>query len=482
MDGVVAKGLHSHRDRLNFSNLITNHTTMSIETINPATQEKLVEYTTLPEKDIAPLINKSHHAFLAWRDTAFATRRSPMLALSALLRRQKTDLAVLIAREMGKPVTQGEAEIEKCAWLCEHYADNAEAYLQPQAIQTEFQKSMVVHQPVGVIFAIMPWNFPFWQVYRCAVPAIMAGNAVILKHAPVTTGCGFTIENLFIEAGFPSDLFQHAAVDNDGAATIIAHEQIASLSFTGSENAGRVVAAHAASHLKKSVLELGGSDPYLVLDDADLDLAADSIIKSRLSNCGQVCIAAKRIIAVAAIHDDLVKRLIQCMTHYQMGDPLNGATTLGPMAREDLRATLHQQVQTSIQQGARLLQGGVLPSGPGFYYPPTLLVDVKPGMTAFENELFGPVVVVIKAAHEDEGIRLANQSRYGLAGAVFTRDIVRGEDIARNRIEAGSCFVNALVASDPRLPFGGTKHSGYGRELSREGILEFVNIKTVAIK
>ncbi|KTD49509.1 succinate semialdehyde dehydrogenase [Legionella rubrilucens] len=455
---------------------------MSIQTINPATEEKLAEYPLLSSKDVDLLIERAEKAFLDWRETSFEFRRQPMLALSDLLRRKKKELALLIAREMGKPIAQGEAEIEKCAWLADHYAEKAEDYLKPQTIQTELQKSTVYYQPLGIVFAIMPWNFPFWQVYRCAIPAIMAGNAVILKHAPVTTGCGFAIEKQFIEAGFPHHLFQQAVVDNEGAAALIAHDKIASLSFTGSEKAGRVVAANAASHLKKSVLELGGSDPYLVLDDADLDLAADCIIKSRLNNCGQVCIAAKRIIAVASVHDELVAKIQQRLQHYAMGEPVNPETTLGPMAREDLRDTLHQQVLESVKQGARLLNGGALPAGPGFYYPPTLLVNVKPGMTAFEEELFGPVIAVIQVDNEEEGIRLANQSPYGLAGAVFTRDIVRGEDIAKNRIEAGSCFVNALVASDPRLPFGGIKHSGYGRELSREGILEFVNIKTVAIK
>ncbi|KTC96553.1 NAD-dependent succinate-semialdehyde dehydrogenase [Legionella erythra] len=455
---------------------------MSIQTINPATGKKLTEYPLLAGKGIDALIEQGNQAFLAWRGTSFASRRRQMLVLSALLRRKKNELAVLIACEMGKPIAQGEAEIEKCAWLGEHYAEKAEEYLKPQIIQTELQKSTVYYQPAGIVFAIMPWNFPFWQVYRCAIPAIMAGNAVILKHAPITTGCGFAIEKLFVEAGFPPHLFQHAVVDNEGAAAIIAHEKITSLSFTGSEKAGRIVAANAASHLKKSVLELGGSDPYLVLADADLDLAADCIVKSRLNNCGQVCIAAKRIIAVAAVHDELVIKLQQRLKNYTMGEPLDCKTTLGPMAREDLRDILHQQVLDSVAQGARLVDGGVLPAGSGFYYPPTLLVHVKPGMTAFDEELFGPVIAVIHADSEEEGIRLANQSPYGLAAAVFTRDTVRGEEMAKNRIEAGSCFVNAFVASDPRLPFGGIKQSGYGRELSREGILEFVNIKTVAIK
>lgn len=386
-----------------------------------------------------------------------------------------------MAMEMGKPISAGQAEIEKCAWACEHYVEQTEAYLQPKIIQTEMKKTMVCYEPMGLIFAIMPWNFPFWQVFRFAAAMLMAGNGVILKHAPITTGSGFAIVNLLLEAGFPEHLFQQLVLDNELAAKVIANEKIIGVTLTGSERAGRVVAAEAGRHLKKVVLELGGNDPYLVLEDANLDLAAQMIVKSRLNNCGQVCIAAKRIIAVEAIADRLVDKIKTEMKSYRMGDPLAEKTNLGPMARADLRQTLHEQVLKSVSLGARLVVGGEIPQGTGFYYPPTLLLDVYKGMPAFDEELFGPVIAIIRVEDEVQAIELANQSQYGLGAAVFTQDLVRGERIARHELEVGVCFVNANVTSDPRVPFGGIKHSGYGRELSREGILEFLNTKTVAI-
>ncbi|KTD63938.1 NAD-dependent succinate-semialdehyde dehydrogenase [Legionella spiritensis] len=455
---------------------------MSIQTINPATGKNLAQYDEMQDAEINDFVNKSHEAFVHWREKSFSHRSQLMTGMANLLRQRKRELAVLIASEMGKPVTQGIGEIEKCAWLCEHYAENTESYLQPKLVKTELTKSMVCYQPLGVILAIMPWNFPFWQVYRCAVPALMAGNAIILKHAPITTGCGQEIYKLFADADFPGFLFQHAIADNDVAAGLIAHKLIRGLSFTGSDKAGRIVASRAAEHLKKTVLELGGNDPYLVLEDADIDLAAESIISSRLNNCGQVCIAAKRVIAHQAIYDELLARLQNLMKRYKMNSPLDEDANLGPMAREDLRNNIHEQVLMSIREGAKLMAGGEIPDGAGFYYPPTLLADVKPGMTAFEEELFGPVVVIVRAKSEKEAIQLANDSRFGLAGAVFTRDIERGEEIARNQLEVGTCCINTFVASDPRLPFGGIKNSGYGRELSREGLLEFVNIKTIGIR
>ncbi|KTD20279.1 succinate semialdehyde dehydrogenase [Legionella lansingensis] len=452
-----------------------------IRTINPATEEVLKEYSTLSEKQLSAYIDAAHLCFKVWRKTPFSQRKQAMLRLAKLLRDKKDDLALLIATEMGKPITAGRAEIEKCAWVCEHYAENAESYLQPRLVKTEMKKAMVCYQPLGVIFAIMPWNFPFWQVFRFAAPSIMAGNVAILKHAPISTGTGNKIAELFLEAGFPEHLFQHFVLDNDLAAKVIANDKIVAVTLTGSEKAGSIVASNAAAHLKKAVLELGGSDPYLVLHDADLDLAAKAIVTSRLNNAGQVCIAAKRVIAVDSVCNQLTDKIQNLMANYHPGDPLDDTTNMGPMARDDLRKSLHEQVEKSVKCGAKLVEGGVIPKRKGFYYPPTLLTEVKKGMPAFDEELFGPVIAITRVQDEVEAIQLANETQYGLGAAVFTQDLARGEHIAQHEIEAGSCFVNAYVASDPRLPFGGIKRSGFGRELSKEGILEFVNTKTVAV-
>jgi succinate-semialdehyde dehydrogenase / glutarate-semialdehyde dehydrogenase len=454
---------------------------MMIRTVNPTTEAVLNEYTLMSENQISALIEAGHLTYSVWRKTTFLQRKQLMLALAKLLLEKKDDFALLMASEMGKPLKFGEAEIKKCAWTCEHFAENTESYLQAKIVHTESKKVMVCYQPLGVIFAIMPWNFPFWQVFRFAVPTLMAGNAVILKHAPNSTGTGNVIAELFLEAGFPEHLFQHFILDNDLAAKVIANENIAAVTLTGSERAGSIVAANAASYLKKTVLELGGSDPYVVLADADLNHAAKCIVTSRLNNCGQSCIAAKRIIVIKSIYEDLINEIKILLGNYKMGDPLDSNTNLGPMAREDLRKNLHEQVLKSVKLGAKLIVGGDIPKRHGFYYPPTLLIDVQKGMPAFDEELFGPVIAIIAADDEAEAIQLANQSHYGLGAAVFTQNLARGEEIARYEIEAGSCFVNDFVVSDPRVPFGGIKHSGFGRELSREGMLEFVNTKTVAI-
>ena len=454
---------------------------MSILTINPVTEEILNSYPLLNEAQVDTIIDAGHACFMDWKKTSFSERRQLMLMMARHLRQKSGELALLMAQEMGKPVVAGMAEIEKCAWVCEYYAEHAEFQLAPRSVKTSMKKSIVCYQPLGLVFAIMPWNFPFWQVFRFAVPTIMAGNAAVFKHAQICTGCGDAIAKLFREAGFPEQLFQQVIIDNDMAAKVIAHDKIVAVTLTGSERAGSIIASNAAKHLKKAVLELGGNDPYIILADADLDLAANCIVTSRLNNTGQVCIAAKRTIAVHSIAAQLIEKIIEQMSLYQLGDPLDPATKIGPMAREDLRNTVHQQVLDSVAKGATLCMGGVIPPGKGYYYPPTLLTNVRPGMPAFDDELFGPVVSCMTVENEAEAIRLANQSRYGLGAAVFTRNSVRGEQIATYDIEAGSCFVNTFVVSDPRLPFGGIKRSGFGRELSQEGILEFVNIKTVAI-
>ncbi|MDP3562054.1 MAG: NAD-dependent succinate-semialdehyde dehydrogenase [Legionellaceae bacterium] len=454
---------------------------MKIQTINPTTEEILHTYSLLNQSQVDQRIDFAHQRFQTWKKTKLNDRRNLMFNLAACLRAKQDEFANLMALEMGKPIAAGKAEIEKCAWVCEYYAESAESYLTPKMIKTEMKKSMVCYQPLGVVFAVMPWNFPFWQVFRFAAPNIMAGNIGLLKHASISTGTGEAIAALFLEAGFPKHVFQHLIIDNDMAAHVIAHEHIVGVTLTGSERAGSSVAGNAGTHLKKAVLELGGSDPYIVLDDADLDLAARSIVASRLNNTGQTCIAAKRIIVVASVADKLIEKILALLADYVVGDPLDPLTKLGPMARADLRDGLHQQVIKSISQGAILRVGGVIPKNKGYYYPITMLTDVRPGMTAFEDELFGPVFVIITANDVENAVFLANKTRFGLAAAIFTRDLKRGEALAMHDIDAGTCFVNNMVISDPRLPFGGIKQSGFGRELSQEGFLEFMNIKTVGI-
>ena len=452
-----------------------------IQTINPATEVLIQSYAPLSKQASLKCVEQAWARYQSWRMTPWSERTQGLLKLAACLRKNSERYAALMASEMGKPLKAGRAEIEKCAWVCEHYAACGEAYLATEYVATEMKKSKVCYQPMGVVFAIMPWNFPFWQVFRYAAPTILAGNTTLLKHAPISTGTGEAIADLFLEAGFPPDVFQHVIVDNNVAADIMAHDAVVGVTFTGSARAGSHIASVAGKHLKRVVLELGGSDPAVVLDDADVALAAKVIVDSRLNNTGQVCIAAKRIIAVKSVMQPLLLAIQACLDNYPVGDPLEETTVLGPMARLDLRDTLHQQVLTSVLKGATLLLGGVVPERPGFFYPPTLLTHVAPGMPAFDEELFGPVIALIEAVDEADAIRLANQTEYGLGASVFTQDEVRGEEIATHKLEAGTCFVNGRVTSDPRLPFGGIKNSGFGRELAREGILAFVNMKTVAI-
>ncbi len=453
-----------------------------MQTVNPSNEEVIKSYETLNSAQITELIALSNEAFLNFRYTRFIERQQWMINLAQLLKKNIESLSLIIVDEMGKPLTQARNEIDKCVWLCEFYAQHAEDFLKDRLVATEMSKSWVTYQPLGVVLSIMPWNYPFWQVLRCAVPAVMAGNAVVLKHATICTGAGVALTNLFVEAGFPKHLFQHALVDRDAVETIIGNPYVRAVSFTGSEAVGKTVASCAGKHLKKIVLELGGSDPYLVFADADVDEAAECIITSRLSNCGQVCIAAKRIIAHEQIYEQLITTIKHGMARYHAGDPRLPQTNLGPMARKDLRDALQNQIDESVQQGAHIIRGGNIPNGIGYYYPATLLANVKPGMPAFDQELFGPVIAVIKAHDERTMVERANQSDFGLAAALFTKDIKRAEYLAVHEIMAGVCFINTAVVSDPRLPFGGIKHSGFGRELSREGIHEFVNIKTIAIK
>jgi succinate-semialdehyde dehydrogenase/glutarate-semialdehyde dehydrogenase len=398
-----------------------------------------------------------------------------------VLEDRREENALRMAEEMGKPLRDGRAEIDKCAWVCRYYADHGAGFLADQPVATDAAKSFVHFEPLGVVLAVMPWNFPFWQVFRFAAPALMAGNGALLKHASNVTGCALAIEEVLHQAGLPPALFRTLVIGSGRVEHVLEHPRVAAATLTGSTPAGRAVAAKAGSLLKKTVLELGGSDPYLVLEDADLEAAVATCVQSRLINGGQSCIAAKRFIVPRRILTRFEERMVEQMAGKKVGDPRVEGNDLGPLARRDLRDELHRQVTGSLERGARLLLGGRVPEGPGAYYPPTVLTDVGPGMPAYGEELFGPVAAILPVADEEEAIRVANDSVFGLGAAVFTTDRERGEEIATRRLEAGSCFVNALVKSDPRLPFGGIKESGYGRELSAFGIREFVNIKTVYV-
>jgi succinate-semialdehyde dehydrogenase/glutarate-semialdehyde dehydrogenase len=454
---------------------------MSLTVVDPTSGATLEKYPETSPTELVSIIERADAAHRAWRRTDFAHRAERMRRAADILRDRADAFARLMAREMGKPVRQGKGEAEKCAWVCEYYAEHAEAFQAPQDIETDARRSYVAFEPLGVVLAIMPWNFPFWQVFRFAAPALMAGNAGLLKHASNVPGCARAIEEILHEAGFPSDLFRTLIIGNEAVAGVIEHPLVRAATLTGSTPAGRAVASKAGEMLKKTVLELGGSDAYVVLEDADLDATVATCATSRLINSGQSCIAAKRFVVVESVRREFERAFVERMRAAKMGDPMQQDTDIGPMARHDLRDDLHRQVQESVAQGARLVLGGAVPDDPGAYYPATVLTDVRKGMPAYDEELFGPVAAIIPAQDEADAIRIANDSVFGLGAAVFTRDLVRGQRIAEKEIEAGACFVNAFVKSDPRLPFGGIKESGYGRELADFGIREFVNIKTVYI-
>ena len=454
---------------------------MSIESVNPATGTTLKIYDEMTPEQTAAAVEQAHTAWKAWRNTSFADRARPMKNAAEILRARKEEFARLMALEMGKPLKQGIAEAEKCALGCDYYADHAEAHLALEMVATEASKSYIAFEPIGVVLAVMPWNFPFWQVFRFAAPALMAGNAGVLKHASNVPGCALAIEEVFVQAGFPKGVFRTLLIGSRQVKAVIEHPRVSAVTLTGSTPAGKAVAAAAGAALKKTVLELGGSDPYIVLEDADLEYAVNTCATSRLINSGQSCVNAKRFIVVEPLVAAFTEKLVAAMKSRRMGDPLADGVDVGPQSRPDLRDELHKQVIDSVAKGARLLLGGEIPPGTGSFYPPTVLANVKPGMPAYEEELFGPVASVFAARDEAEAVRIANDSIFGLGAAVFTKDVARGERIAR-QLDAGCTFVNTLVASDPRLPFGGIKESGYGRELGTYGIKEFVNIKTVYIK
>ena len=454
---------------------------MAIESVNPATGETIRVYDEMTPLQTAAAVAGAYDAWKSWRAVPFGDRAKPMRQAAVILRERKDEFARLMAQEMGKPFRQGVAEAEKCALNCDYYAEHAERHLAVEPASTDASKSYVAFEPLGVVLAVMPWNFPFWQVFRFAAPALMAGNTGVLKHASNVPGCALAIEQVFVDAGFPRGVFRTLLIGSSQVKSVIENPLVSAVTLTGSTPAGKAVAAQAGAVIKKTVLELGGSDPYIVLEDADLDFAVTTCATSRLINSGQSCVNAKRFIVVEPLVAPFTERLVAAMKTKKMGDPLAEGVDIGPQARTDLRDDLHRQVRDSVAMGARLLLGGEIPPGAGSFYPPTVLSEVRKGMPAYDEELFGPVASVMKARDEAEAIRIANDSIFGLGAAVFTRDTARGERVAR-QLEAGCTFVNALVASDPRLPFGGVKESGYGRELGSYGIKEFVNVKTVYVK
>jgi len=454
---------------------------MSIQAINPATGEVVATHDEMKPDVVASIVESVHAAALDWRRASYADRAVPMRKAAEILRKEARDFAHLMAREMGKPVRDGVAEAQKCATACDFFAEHAAKFLAREVVKTEARSSFVTFNPLGVVLAVMPWNFPFWQVFRFAAPGLMAGNAAVLKHASNVPGCAIAIEEIFHRAGFPENVFRTLMIGSGAVDAVIEHPRVRAVTLTGSGPAGRAIAAKAGGLLKKTVLELGGSDPYLVLEDADLDLAAAVCTRARLVNSGQSCIAGKRFVVVEHVRAGFEERFVKRMAAAKMGDPLDEATEVGPQARADLRDTLQRQVDESVAKGARCLLGGSVPDGPGAFYPPTILTHVRPGMPAFDEELFGPVAAVVPVRDEAEAVAMANASPFGLGGGVITRDVARGERIAADLIESGCVFVNDAVRSDSRLPFGGIKESGYGRELASYGIREFVNIKSVCV-
>ncbi len=451
-----------------------------MKAINPKNNTLIKEYPEHTEEDVKKIIGLVHHAHENWRKVPFAERSAKMHRAAEILRARKDEFAQLITNEMGKIIRESRAEAEKCAWVCDYYADHAEEFLSNEHIQTDASESYVAFDPLGVVLAVMPWNFPFWQVFRFAAPALMAGNGAVLKHASNVPGCALAIEEIFREAGFPEDLFRTLLIKSSMVPTVINDVRIKAATLTGSEPAGAAVASLAGRNIKKTVLELGGSDPFIVLADANLEKAATTAVQARMINAGQSCIAAKRFIVVESRVKEFEEQMTKKMADLKLGDPLEETTDVGPLAREDLVKEIERQVNASVAAGAKLVLGGKRRPGEGAYYLPTVLSGVKPGMAVFTEETFGPVATIIPVKDEKEAIAVANDSEFGLGASLWTSDIEKAKKLARE-IQSGSVFINGMVKSDPRLPFGGIKRSGYGRELSHYGIKEFVNIKTIWI-
>jgi succinate-semialdehyde dehydrogenase/glutarate-semialdehyde dehydrogenase len=448
--------------------------------INPATEEVIGSYELHSAEQIEKALQKAASTFRSWSRQRFPTRSGLMKKASAYLRQNKSRLAGIMTAEMGKPISESEAEVEKCAWNCDYYADNAGRILAAEGRSSNATESYIQYTPLGVILAVMPWNYPLWQVFRFAAPALMAGNTAVLKHASNVPQCALSIEEVFRDAGFPEGAFQTLLVPGSGVAKLIEHPVIAAVTLTGSEAAGAQVASSAGWVIKKTVLELGGSDPFIVLEDADMEAAVRTGVRARYQNTGQSCIAAKRFIVVERVFDDFQERFVESVRHLKIGNPMDRATQIGPLARREFMEDLERQVQNSTRMGAEVLIGGEPVGGQGFYFKPTVLTRVTPEMPAAWEEVFGPVAAMIRARDAEDAIQLANRTPYGLGANLWTSDLEKAKRLSRE-IEAGQVFINGMVASDPRLPFGGVKHSGYGRELSELGIREFVNIQTVWI-
>jgi succinate-semialdehyde dehydrogenase/glutarate-semialdehyde dehydrogenase len=454
---------------------------MVIETINPATEELVKRYEPFSDDEVTKIISGVNDEFHNWKNISFGNRKALLGNAANILREEKQKYAEILTLEMGKPITEAIAEVEKCAWVCEYYAENTEVILKNEIIKTDAAESYVQFDPIGIVLAVMPWNFPYWQVFRFAAPALMAGNAGILKHASNVPMSALAIEEIFHKAGFPKNIFRTLLIESKQVDAVIENPFVKATTLTGSEYAGSKVAEKSGKLLKKSVMELGGSDPFIILDDADLEEATTVAVKARILNNGQSCIAAKRFIVAEKIYSDFDKLFIDKMSNVKLGNPVDKETGLGPLAREDLLLELHEQVKKSVEMGAKLLLGGKRVERKGYYYPATILGNVKKGMPAFDQELFGPVASVIKVNSEEEAIAVANDTKFGLGASLWTSNIEKAKEFA-SKIDSGSVFINGMVKSDPRLPFGGVKLSGYGRELSHYGIKEFVNIKTVWVK
>ena len=454
----------------------------TIHTVNSATGEAGKSYQETSLGDALAAAAAAREAFLEWRRTSFADRAAIVRKAAEILRARKDEFARLMTEEMGKTVSDGRAEVEKCAFHCDWFADHAEEYLAQEPVDIGGGEAFVTFNPLGIVLAVMPWNFPFWQVFRAAAPALMAGNGMLLKHASNVPGCALAIEKVLHDAGVPKALFRTLLLPSREVEALIKDDNVAAVTLTGSVAAGKSVATAAGSVLKKCVLELGGSDAYIVLEDADIPAAAKVAATARMVNGGQSCIAGKRFIVVRSILEPFEKAMVEAMTAYEMGDPTKETTKLGPMQSVDARDEIHRQVTESVAKGAKLLLGGEVPDKPGAWYPATVLSNVRPGQPAHDQEVFGPVAAIIAADDQADAIRIANASEFGLGSGVLTSDLDRGRRIAAEELEAGMSFVNENVRSDPRAPFGGVKHSGYGRECSAYGIREFVNIKTVHVK